>query len=120
MPNLAIVRPGADGKLSIRLFSSAATGSADVIVDVFGWIATSANPDRGARLVPVTPGRIYDSRDVGSGIQHQHDARLHGQSGEGVPAAPGVAYLDAVVAGVESGEYWLIAPRAIGSLDAVE
>jgi hypothetical protein len=68
VPNLAIVRPGTDGKLSIRLFSSAATGSADVIVDVFGWIATSANPDRGARLVPVTPGRIYDSRDGGSGI----------------------------------------------------
>jgi hypothetical protein len=68
VPNLAIVRPGVDGKLSIRLFSTERAGTAEVIVDVFGWIATSANPDRGARLVPVTPGRIYDSRDVGAGI----------------------------------------------------
>ena len=67
VPNLAIVRPGTDGTLSIRLFSSAAAGSADVIVDVFGWIATSANPDRGARLVPVAPGRIYDNRPDGLG-----------------------------------------------------
>lgn len=67
VPNLAIVRPGTDGKLSIRLFSSAAGGSADVFVDVFGWIATSANPERGARLVPIAPGRIYDNRPDGIG-----------------------------------------------------
>ena len=61
VPNLAIVRPGAEGKLTIKL--AAGTGSAHVIVDVFGWFSTSASADlTGARLVPVTPGRILDTR----------------------------------------------------------
>ncbi|MGD9999532.1 MAG: hypothetical protein AB7L17_18255 [Ilumatobacteraceae bacterium] len=66
VPNLSIVRPGADGKLTIKLFSSRPGGTAQVIVDVFGWFSTSANPDRGARLIPVAPGRLYDSRNPGN------------------------------------------------------
>jgi len=61
VPNLAIVRPGAEGKLTIKL--AAGTGTAHVIVDVFGWFSTSASSDlTGARLEPVTPGRIFDTR----------------------------------------------------------
>jgi len=67
--NLAIVRPGTDGKLSIRLFSSAKAGAtAHVVVDVFGWFSTSSSADRGARLVPVTPGRILDTRPAPEGV----------------------------------------------------
>ncbi|MEI6497687.1 MAG: hypothetical protein WCO88_13555 [Actinomycetota bacterium] len=62
VPNLAIVRPGAGGKLSIQLFTPSATATAQVVVDVFGWFSTSAAADRGARLVPVTPGRVLDTR----------------------------------------------------------
>ena len=43
VPNLSIVRPGADGKLTIKLFTPSATGTAHVIVDVFGWFSTSSN-----------------------------------------------------------------------------
>jgi hypothetical protein len=61
VPNLAIVRPGTDGKLTIKL--AAGTGSAHVVVDVFGWFSTTASTDlTGARLQPVTPGRILDTR----------------------------------------------------------
>ncbi len=60
VPNLAIVRPGAGGKLTIKL--AAGVGAANVVVDVFGWFSTSAAVDRGARLVPVTPGRVLDTR----------------------------------------------------------
>jgi hypothetical protein len=61
VPNLAIVRPGAEGKLTIKL--AAGTGTAHVVVDVFGWFSTSASADlTGARLEPVTPGRILDTR----------------------------------------------------------
>jgi hypothetical protein len=59
------VRPGADGKLTIKLFTPAATGSAQVIVDVFGWFSTSSNAQNGARLIPVAPGRLLDTRDAG-------------------------------------------------------
>lgn len=60
VPNLAIVRPGANGKLTIKL--AAGTGSAHVVVDVFGWFSTSSAAQLGARLVPVTPGRVMDTR----------------------------------------------------------
>ncbi len=60
VPNLAIVRPGADGKLTIKL--AAGSGSAHVVVDVFGWFSTSSATELGARLVPVTPGRVMDTR----------------------------------------------------------
>ena len=63
VPNMAIVRPGADGKIVIRLISEGTVGTADVLIDVFGWFSTSGHANRGARLIPVGPGRIYDSRN---------------------------------------------------------
>ena len=60
VPNLSIVRPGAEGKLTIKL--AAGSGSAHVVVDVFGWFSTSSAAQLGARLVPVTPGRVMDTR----------------------------------------------------------
>lgn len=63
VPNLSIVRPGANGDLTIKLFTQSASATAHVVVDVFGWFSTSSNAQRGARLVPVTPGRILDTRD---------------------------------------------------------
>jgi len=75
VPNLTIVRPGNNGKVTIQLHGSAA-GTAHVAVDVFGWWSTSGyaatgtvddGDERGARLeVPATPGRIIDTRDVNS------------------------------------------------------
>lgn len=59
--NMAIIRPGDDGRARFTLAGPAA-GTAHVIVDVFGWISSVENPDRGARLVPVNPGRLFDSR----------------------------------------------------------
>jgi hypothetical protein len=63
--NLAIVRPDANGRLTIAM-SGAAAGSAHVVVDVFGWFSTSsyvaltAGDERGARLIATDPGRILD------------------------------------------------------------
>lgn len=62
VPNLSIVRPGADGRVTFKLFTAAASGSAHVVVDVFGWFSTSCNAARGARLVPISPGRLLDTR----------------------------------------------------------
>ena len=38
VPNVAIVRPGTDGQLEIGLFGQ--SGTANVVVDVFGWFST--------------------------------------------------------------------------------
>ncbi|MCU1360570.1 MAG: hypothetical protein JWN99_1859 [Ilumatobacteraceae bacterium] len=64
VPNLTIVRPGTDGKLTIKLFTDKTNGQAEVIVDVFGWFSTSSNQQAGARLIPVAPGRLLDTRDA--------------------------------------------------------
>lgn len=63
VPNMAIVRPGDGGKIVIRLVSEGAAGNAHVLIDVFGWFSTSGYGTRGARLIPVGPGRVYDSRN---------------------------------------------------------
>jgi len=73
--NLALVRPGVDGDLTVSLTTQSA-GSANVIVDLQGWFSTSdytagtpgdLDDERGARLIPVSPGRIVDTRLDGSG-----------------------------------------------------
>src|SRR3954454_16431290 len=64
VPNVSIVRPGADGQLEIGLFGQNST--AQVVVDVFGWFSTSNASDvaatGGARLIPTTPSRVLDTR----------------------------------------------------------
>jgi len=65
VPNLAIVGVGSGGQASVSLVSPTGPGSANVIVDVFGWISTSGYNDvvdDGSRFVPVTPTRILDTR----------------------------------------------------------
>lgn len=64
MSNMAILSPGAGGKITIDLF--AGTGSVNVVIDVFGWLSTSAESagaDNGSRLQAITPSRILDTRD---------------------------------------------------------
>jgi hypothetical protein len=72
VPNVAIVRPGADGQLTIGLFGNG--GTANVLVDVFGWFSTSnyqptgGAVDDGARLIPTTPSRVLDTRPGPLGV----------------------------------------------------
>jgi hypothetical protein len=70
IPNTALLRPGCDGELTIRLYTGAGPASADVLIDVFGWISSSAYTEtRGARLEPAGPGRIFDSREAPYGAR---------------------------------------------------
>ena len=66
VPNSAIVRPGAEGKVNIRLTSEGRSGAAHVLIDVFGWFSTNSYATSGARLIPVGPGRVFDSRHTGN------------------------------------------------------
>ena len=60
-PNLAIVGVGDDNMITFNLFMNGA-GTANVVVDVFGFISTSQYGTAGSRLEIVTPGRILDTR----------------------------------------------------------
>lgn len=62
--DVGIVRPGNGGNLTITL--GGAGGTAHVVVDVFGWFSTSSSATAGSRLIPVTPGRILDTRNTGA------------------------------------------------------
>lgn len=72
IPNSAVLRPGAGGKLTIRMFTPTGPADADVLIDVFGWFSTSGyvsapGGSYGARLVPAGPGRIFDTRFASGG-----------------------------------------------------
>ena len=68
VPNLAIVGVGSDGKVSVKL-TTVSPSRAHVIIDVFGWISKSgADVTAGARLIPVPPGRIADTRKSGGAL----------------------------------------------------
>ena len=65
MPNLAVVGAGTNGAVSVTLVMPEGAGTANVLVDVFGWVSKSDYPDTddsGARFQPVGPGRILDTR----------------------------------------------------------
>lgn len=83
VPNTALLRPGCDGKLTVKLFTGAGPADADVLIDVFGWISSSTYGTRGARLEPAGPGRIFDSREAPYGAtpfttQQQRNVSIRG------------------------------------------
>lgn len=80
VPNSAIIRPGKDGKISLRMVTPDGVGSSHVAVDVSGWFSSSAYGTRGARTVTVEPARIFDSRSSGGalGALGQRDLPIRG------------------------------------------
>jgi spore germination protein YaaH len=62
--NLAQVALGADGK--VQLYNSA--GSADVIVDLLGWVGTNADLSGDGHYGPITPTRVLDTRTASQGF----------------------------------------------------
>ncbi len=69
VPNLAIVGLGADGGITVTMGPAAGAG-ANVIIDVFGFLSKSTyTGDRGARLVPVGPARLTDTRETGTPLR---------------------------------------------------
>jgi len=58
IPNLVTVKLAADG--TVRIYNNA--GSVDVVADVVGWFGDNT-ATTGARLQPLTPARILDTRN---------------------------------------------------------
>jgi hypothetical protein len=63
VPNMTVLAPGADGRITVRLVSESGSGNAHVLIDAFGWFSKGTYQDSGSRLIPVGPGRIFDSRN---------------------------------------------------------
>ncbi|HSN10558.1 MAG TPA: S8 family peptidase [Propionibacteriaceae bacterium] len=63
-PNMVLAKVGADGSVSIL---NGSPGSADVIVDVMGYL-TAGTPVASGTVVPISPSRVVDTR-IGLGAQ---------------------------------------------------
>jgi len=65
VPNLTIVGLGADGAITVTMGPS--SGTAHVLIDVVGFLSKSSyTAERGARLTPVGPARLIDTRETGT------------------------------------------------------
>jgi hypothetical protein len=58
VPNRVVVKLGAGGMISIFNF----LGSADMVVDIDGWLTDSTSSAGGSGLVATVPGRFFDTR----------------------------------------------------------
>ncbi|MGB8859790.1 MAG: hypothetical protein WCC60_11070 [Ilumatobacteraceae bacterium] len=107
IPNLAIVRGGTGGKLTVKI-NGASNGTANVLVDVLGWFSSSTydagtpadlNDERGARLVVVNPARILDTRSSGGplGQAAQKTLQFRGASAAGTTIPNDASVVGALV-----------------------
>jgi hypothetical protein len=131
VPNFAIVGVGAQGALTVELVAPAG-GSAHVVMDVFGWVATSnydgdgvETPDEadGARIVPQEPQRIFDTRagqppatdgrEGALGAKESVEVAIRGIGG--VPDDPSVTGVVLNMAGIRptTGTYLAVSPDPV-------
>jgi len=83
VPNLVIVKVGADGKF--RLYNRA--GFTHVIVDVVGWYSNGVMGNRvGTRYSPLLPSRILDTRTTHSSVGPHSTIDVQATGRGGVPA----------------------------------
>lgn len=67
VPNLGIVGVGTNGEVEIEVTTPTVSGDVDIIVDIYGWVATSGYDDaedNGARVRTLTPARFMDTRNA--------------------------------------------------------
>jgi len=90
VPNLAIVGVGTGGAVTARLATPLANSRAHVILDVFGWYSTTASGNRGARIIPTSPDRIFDSRTSGGPLGKGQTRAVQVRGTTRVPNDPSV------------------------------
>jgi hypothetical protein len=83
VPNLVIVKVGADGKF--RLYNAA--GFTHVIVDVVGWYSNGIFGRRGTRYTSLVPSRILDTRTTHTAVGPNSTVDVQATGRGGVPAS---------------------------------
>ncbi len=112
VPNLAIIKVGADGTVGkVRVYN--AVGLTHVIFDVVGWYG---GPSGGALFHSLTPARILDTRTapqgVPPGIVDQNETITVDVTGVGgVPSTASAVVVNATVTGATAGSYLTVWPE---------
>ncbi len=93
VPNMAILKPGVGGKVSVR--NGGSTGTIHVIFDVAGWYNDDTVLVEGGEFDPLTPVRILDTRESGLvelGPGESRDIQVSGLGG--VPPGAGAVVMN--------------------------
>lgn len=125
VPNFGIIGVGSEGEITIDL-STEVSGTSRVIVDIFGFVATSGYGGTeaaplvdGARMVTVTPERIYDSRSIATlGTKDSVEVPVRGEGG--VPDSADVTAVVVNLTGINNqpgntGTYLTLTPEQVSS-----
>lgn len=83
IPDLALLPVDASGQVAFTLVGYG-TGTAHVLVDVFGFVSSSCYTSRGARLVPLAPTRILDTRVSASPLGAREVRRVPFRGADGI------------------------------------
>ena len=116
LPNRAIVKVGAGGR--IDLFNAA--GSADLIADVSGWFSDGSVSTSGGTFIALTPSRIVDTRngDLGSSLWPNQPITVQVAGRGGVPAMnaltpPRAVAINVTVTAPTSASYLTVWPDGV-------
>ncbi len=123
VPNFGIIGVGETGEITIDL-TTQGSGTTRIIVDVFGFVATSgyegtddAPLTDGARMVTITPERIYDSRSIDTlGTKESVEVPVRGEGG--VPDSEDVTAVVVNLTGINNqpgntGTYLTLSPDQV-------
>ncbi|MDH4148722.1 MAG: carboxypeptidase-like regulatory domain-containing protein [Acidimicrobiia bacterium] len=104
--NLVIVPVGPDGAIQL-----ATQGGAHLIVDVVGWFNdNSAAPTSAGLFVPLTPKRVFDTRDGGTPVGAQSELVRSHTNGTGVPGSARAAALNVTAVDASAAGYLRVWP----------
>jgi hypothetical protein len=120
--NFVVVGVGAGGEVSVTPGPATPNAQTAVIVDVVGYYATSAVTTHGARLRPLTPARVLDTRNGTGGVKGPlgdngaFDLKLRGVGG--VPDDPSVTAVILNLTGTEAARTTFVQATPAGSAAA--
>lgn len=99
VPDLALLPVDASGQVAFTLVGYG-SGSAHVLVDVFGFVSSSCYASRGARLVALAPTRIVDTRTTNTPLGPGEVRRVPFRGADGIsPVRADVVPDDANIVG---------------------
>ncbi len=105
VPNLAVVKVGADG--AIAVFND--SGTTDVVVDVLGYIPATPNP-----YTAVTPTRIVDTRTSGAPLGPGANRAIQVAGRGGIPADATAVVVNLTGVQPTTGTYLVAYPDDVG------
>lgn len=115
VPNLAVAKLGAGGKLAVYNDS----GATHVLFDVMGWYANSAAVGTKSRLRTISPSRLLDTRIGGTALGAGQSIDLQVTGRAEVPAGATAAVLNVTATRASAGTFVTVYPGDLAAVPPV-